>query len=70
MPESTFVSLAVFHLGIFGARIVQDSTVDIACAKVVKNYYRHHQAQEEMTSLKIKIIVLLLLIDFPRQENK
>lgn len=54
MPESTLVSLAVFHLGIFGARIVLDSTVDIACAKVVKDYYRHHRTQEEMTNLKIK----------------
>lgn len=70
MPESTLVSLAVFHLGIFGARIVLDSTVDIVCAKVVKDYYRHHGTQEEMTNLKIIIIVLLLLIDFPRQENK
>lgn len=70
MPASTLVSLAVFHSGIFGARIVLDSTVDIACAKVVKDYYRHHRTQEEMTNLKIKIIVLLFLIDFPRQENK
>lgn len=69
MPESALVSLAVLHLGIFGARIVLDSTVDIACAKVVKDCYRHHGTQEEMTNLKIIIIVLLLFIDFHREEK-
>lgn len=70
MPESTLVGLAVLHLKIFGARIVLDSTVDIACAKVVKDYYRHHGTQQEMTNLKILIIALLLLTDFPREEKK
>lgn len=64
MPESTLVSLAVFHLGIFGARIVLDSTVDIACAKVVKDYYRHHRTQEEMTNFKIKVIVNIIVNRF------
>lgn len=36
MPESTLVSLAVFHLGIFGARIILDSTVEIAGAEITK----------------------------------
>lgn len=37
MPEPTLVSLAVFHLGIFGARMKLDSTVDIAGAKITKD---------------------------------
>lgn len=69
MPESTLVGLAVLHLGIFGARIVLDSTVDIACAKEVKDYYRHHGTQQKMTNLKILIIALLLLMVFPERKK-
>lgn len=46
MPESTLVSLAVFHLGIFGARRVPDSTVDITCAKITKYDNRYLEAQD------------------------